>query len=420
MRRIGPSAVALIVLLMAVPAAHADNAAGEKGPIVPEVAHPQIGDSISEAELQDLKAVAARNGLALQDAIDRYAWNDNFALMVSTIRDAFPSAYAGAEIVDAQHAWVAFAGPVPDGAVGILDSFTRLHSNIVIEVRTELGFTEVDLETAIATVHYAVFDRAEVRDASTSFDFEKREIRTVVDLQIGVAGAIVEDITKVATDNLIETGRESILDSFSVSVVESNDPLLGGVDSSTQHVGGEVLSSCTSGFVIRNSANARRVTTAGHCPPPNGSQSDDGVGLPLEATHEGTHGDFQRHNGPQAKPDDFYAGTASVTEVNKRDVAAIGAPVVGMTLCKNGRTNHMQCQKVRKLNVCRSVYCNLVQMEARLAAGGDSGGPVFWGNTAYGLHEGWQYDPFEPFDRDLFSRADRIDNAFSGWNIATS
>ena len=62
-------------------------------------------------------------------------------------------------------------------------------------------------------------------------------------------------------------------------------------------------------------------------------------------------------------------------------------------------------------------YCNLVQMGSRLADGGDSGGPVFVGNTAYGLHHGWQYDLW-PFTRDLFSRADLIDEAL--WtNIAT-
>ncbi|MDH5278140.1 MAG: S1 family peptidase, partial [Actinomycetota bacterium] len=83
--------------------------------------------------------------------------------------------------------------------------------------------------------------------------------------------------------------------------------------------------------------------------------------------------------------------------------------------CKNGATNHASCQEVRSLNECRSAYCNLVEMGARLAAGGDSGGPIYWGNTAYGLHEGWKYDPAPPFDRDLFSRADRIDNALDVW-----
>ena len=72
---------------------------------------------------------------------------------------------------------------------------------------------------------------------------------------------------------------------------------------------------------------------------------------------------------------------------------------------------------MRKLNVSRNGAQNLVQMEKRYSAGGDSGGPVFWGNSAYGIHYGWMYDP-NPTERDVFSRADRIDDAL-GVSIAT-
>ena len=64
-------------------------------------------------------------------------------------------------------------------------------------------------------------------------------------------------------------------------------------------------------------------------------------------------------------------------------------------------------------------FCNLVQMGARLSADGDSGGPVYWGSTAYGLHQGWMWDPVWPFTRDVFSRADRIDDALGYVYIAT-
>lgn len=140
--------------------------------------------------------------------------------------------------------------------------------------------------------------------------------------------------------------------------------------------------------------------------------------MTYKAGHEGTHGDFQWHTGPKTG-DDFYAGNDTGLEFDLRDVSGIAAPVVGMSLCKNGATNQKDCQEVESLNVCTDSLCNLVQMGARLAAGGDSGGPVYWGNTAYGLHQGWMYDPAFPFDRDVFSRADRIDNAL-GIYIATS
>jgi len=72
-----------------------------------------------------------------------------------------------------------------------------------------------------------------------------------------------------------------------------------------------------------------------------------------------------------------------------------------------------------KLNVCGWNSCNLVQMDAGRAVPGDSGGPYYWGGTAYGLHTGFHYDPIPPFSRDLFSRADRIDDAL-GVSVATN
>ncbi len=227
---------------------------------------------------------------------------------------------------------------------------------------------------------------------------------------------MLDELRAVAEQSLIDATRENILDSITISVVRSTRPVIGGVESNTEHLGGEELSTCTSGFGTKEfDTEARGISTAGHC---NNSQSDDGASLTFKAEHEGTHGDFQWHTGPDTMGDDFYAGSDSSTEVDRRDLMAVGAPTVGQTLCRNGKMSHRDCQQVRKLNVCNGSRCNLVEMGAYLSAGGDSGGPVYWGNTAYGLHQGWIYDPFWPFDREVFSRADRIDDAL-GIYIAT-
>ena len=159
---------------------------------------------------------------------------------------------------------------------------------------------------------------------------------------------------------------------------------------------------------MKNSSGERGISTAGHC---GGRQTDDGSILHFEDEHEGTRGDLQWHTGLETVTDDFYAGSKSSLEANRRDVSSIGCTVVGQTLCRNGMVSYIDCQEVRKLNVCHGDYCNLVQMGARLSAGGDSGGPVYWENEAHGLHQGWMYDPVKPFKRDLFSRADRMGKA---------
>ncbi len=82
-----------------------------------------------------------------------------------------------------------------------------------------------------------------------------------------------------------------------------------------------------------------------------------------------------------------------------------------MGLCKNGVTTKAGCSTVLKLGHCADAICNLVLMEDHITDDGDSGGPWYLGSTAYGIHYGWDYDPFWPFDRSAFSRADRLDNA---------
>lgn len=414
-------AIPMIAALALMPAAASASGGAADQPSVgeglpltglPDVAAPLIDDPISDAELEDLKAVASQKGMSLQAAIDRYAWNDNFALAVSTVREASPETFTGAEIVDGGTAWLAFSAGATEAALDTIDTFTSSQRSVTVEVRPDVGFTEVELEKAIATAHYAVFDAANVRDASTSFDFETRQITTVVALDSDVADSVLDDLRAGATKSLIDSGLGRVLDSIAVLVVRSNLPELGGTDSNTEHMGGERLAGhdCTSGFVVRTPAGVRGVSTAGHC---NNALTDDGVALNFQAAHFGAQGDFQWHTGPQARPDDFYAGDANVTEVNRRDVAGVGGPVVGQALCKNGISTHRTCDDVIQLNVCNGAACSLVQMSARLAAGGDSGGPVYWNFTAYGLHQGWRYDPVWPFDRDLFSRANRLPNALN-------
>lgn len=410
------AAAGCLVLQGAIAYAHESTNAADAAQTV-EVAAPQIEDQISAAEMQDLMFVAEQSGAPLDEVIERYAWNDNFALAAAEIRDTYPDLFSSAEIVDAHHAWVAFKGSPPEGVHAVLDSFARVAPSVKVELRGGEGYSERELQASIESVHYAVYESPGVRDAATSFDAATRTITTSVVLADGLQESVVTDLNTTAQEALVAASAKSL--GIAAVVDVSDRAVLGGVDSSSYHYGGEVLSGCTSGFGTRASSSTsgtRGIATAGHC---GNSQSDDGSALTYQGGHVGTHGDFQWHTGPRTESDDFYAGTASTTETTLRDVSAVGSPTVGQTLCKNGATNHASCQQVRALNHCNGSACNLVMMGARLAAGGDSGGPIYWGNTAYGLHQGWKYDPAWPADRDLFSRADRIDNALGVW-IATN
>ncbi len=417
--------VALLMIIALVTAsvgvAHA-QVSGNRTSNLPDVAPAGINDTISAAELEDLQFFANQSGLSLQTVIDRYAWNDNFALAVSKIREAHPESFTGAEIVDADNAWVAFAGSAPRSALAIINTFKSSHSGVAVEVRTGKGFTEAELQRAIEAAHYAVLNTTEVLDANTSFDFASGQISTIVVLERTSANSTLDGLQAIAVKNLTDATRADIVNNITTSVAHSERSDLGGNDSRTEHRGGEDLiegrrPDCTSGFGTKTSTGVRGISTAGHCPD---DLSDDGISLTLMLEYEGTYGDFQWHTGTGTHTDDFYAGSASATEVNLRDVSFVASPEVGQLLCRNGLTSHRDCQRVRKLNVCSRHRCNLVQMAGRLSADGDSGGPVYLGNSAYGLHQGFVYDPpTSSIKRDVFSRADRMPSALKGVYVAS-
>ena len=86
-----------VLISVTVGVVHAQDT-GDGGTPPPEAAPPEIDDPPSDAELQDLQFIANQEGISLQEAIDRYAWRDNFSLAVSKIREAAPGSFAGAEI----------------------------------------------------------------------------------------------------------------------------------------------------------------------------------------------------------------------------------------------------------------------------------------------------------------------------------
>ena len=201
--------------------------AAKAGPPVPESEPP------GAAELNDLQFIANREVISLEEAIDRYAWHDNFSLTISRIREEAPTSFARAEIAGANHAWIEFRGLPPRAALDVLDIFRNSHTAISVEVRTGLGFTEAEIEVAIPAVHYAVLESAGVRDATTSFDLPKGRIATTVVLESTAPDSVLEDLRAIAKQRLIDETRPDILNTISIGVVHARHPVLDGDESNT-------------------------------------------------------------------------------------------------------------------------------------------------------------------------------------------
>jgi streptogrisin C len=81
------------------------------------------------------------------------------------------------------------------------------------------------------------------------------------------------------------------------------------------------------------------------------------------------------------------------------------------------------CADVQDLSACATVTsaegtytaCRLVRTDNDISDPGDSGGPWYWGTTAYGIHWGTFDTVFG--DRSAFSRATYVDEALNGTTL---
>lgn len=366
---------------------------------------------ISEAELRDMQTLATQRELPIDTVVNRYGWNNDFALGLTQLRAATADSFAASGILGSERAWVGFAEEAPDAADEFVAAFQEVHPNVVVELRSGLGFSEKDIDRLVQTVHYSLVDADHVADAATWFDWDERTVVANVGSTTDDARSLTAALTETAARAVADADLLPLLDRASISVSVTETDRVSGDENSNEHRGGEALNGtgdCTSGFIVGDGSGDEGPVTAAHCP---NSLSDDGASLTYIGGHNSTHGDVQWHTGPQPENNTFYAGSSTSLEVDARSVTEVAAPTVGQTLCTNGRTTKKHCQEVRKLGVCSGQACNLVQMGEHSTDGGDSGGPVFFGTTAYGIHKGMMYDPAWPYSRGIFSRADRLPDA---------
>ena len=369
--------------------------------------HPNVS---SPAELSDLQSLANAKGITLDEAIEKYAWRDDFSRMVTSINEENPDTIAEAASTSGSTGLIRFSGSISADAQRTVDDFETKNPNLTITKHINVGYTEQEYVEAVVGAYYSVMAENGVQDGTAHFEGETNEIVMLVKMETPPSDTEKARLKRVAEQGAKDATRQNIMDTFSVSLsVVQRD--LGGLDSGADHMGGEELSTCTSGFNVKVNG-VRGITTAAHCPD---NLSDDGDALTFQDKHHGVYGDVQWHTGPDTMGHSFYAGSISVHETARRDVTSVGTAQKGDTLCRNGKMSYQDCQEVRRVNICAILVCRLVSMEHYYAAAGDSGSPVFQGTEAFGVHRGktWNFGW-----REIFSQAKNFDDAISGMSVA--
>ena len=155
--------------------------------------------------------------------------------------------------------------------------------------------------------------------------------------------------------------------------------------------GGVSLSTCTAGYTVRSGSGELGISTAGHC---SNSQSYQGVSLPFRGEDINGDQDVQWHSACDLfeVTNQFNSGIGlrSVTGTVARTSQAIGSLV-----CKYGMTTGRTCGWIQSKNIDLGPNHNatFIRVDSRsssnnLSEQGDSGGPWFVEDKAYGIHYG--------------------------------
>lgn len=165
--------------------------------------------------------------------------------------------------------------------------------------------------------------------------------------------------------------------------------------------GGLALDSpvCTTGFSVLDNNGNRGVTTAAHCGGVGTGASYQGSQLPLMGERHELNYDVQWHTTPGFDVENWaYDGLydtstpayRTITQTRSRNFQAIGEWV-----CKYGRSTGLDCGEIVAKDVVgldangqptlAPTFIRIYRAGVTMGLQGDSGGPVYYNNIAYGI-----------------------------------
>jgi hypothetical protein len=188
-------------------------------------------------------------------------------------------------------------------------------------------------------------------------------------------------------------------------------------------IAGFPISGCTNGFTaVVKYTSTYRMTTAGHCPD---SQVYSGQNMPFILEKFQGSNDEQSHGIAQTIPtNEFIAGSPPAARTVTSRTFRVNQPINGWT-CKYGNSTHETCGYLKSKTFQPGYVPNanatfmLVQPNGGpdMVNGGDSGGPVYLGHSAYGLVSGEYGLPWCMCDL-IFTAANYVEDGLGVWILS--
>lgn len=338
------------------------------------------------AIVDDATSASQFSGEPVEDLVAETSFQESVNQILDPIIDRFEHIYAGAGFDTANSAYLAVIGAAPEDLRMSLKDYPE------IDLIENAAMTAADADVLMQEVSdLVVRDMANAPGSIVSVDPIEgtTEISTPRDLSRATKENVVQALgaapkDRSASDSTVLSPRVSF--AVDSDLGARADSVAGGEKLTPLH---STATTCTAGFPAR-AGNQRGLLTAGHCPD---MLSVDGGNKLFRATHQhtGSRGDSQWHSSKVPVLGKFRYQWGEF-----RPVWAHPRIKSGLRVCRFGSVsgNGTGCTTVFKVSVCIDYdnlgrYCKLATTDRWTGSkGGDSGGPWYWGNNAYGIHSG--------------------------------
>ncbi len=389
----------------------AQAAASVEQPAVPPLLSPE------QAIVQDAAAVAERLGVTPDEAVRQLRLQELSVAATDAIADRYAARLAG---ITVRHR--------PAFAITVLLTGDRPEPDQTLVLAAEP--VQVTFVTGAQATH------TELVQAITAYQSAIRA-SLIGPPGMGIDPATGELVVVVSGKDVAREGSIALRDRLAalagvplrLRVVDLPTTDMGGIVGGARVVGQVPGDSrrylCTSGFVI--TAGLRYgLATAAHCPDALSIKDSEGrvVDLPFVGQWGWGHQDVQVNASPEPLAPVFFSDTDKTTGRVVRGARGRSGMRAGDVVCHRGERTGYSCSEVELTDfapagdlcggACLPAWTTVAGPTCK---SGDSGSPVFLGNTAYGILKGGSYRSDGSCAFYFYMSTDYLP---TGWRLATA
>lgn len=349
------------------------------------IAEPEMKiDDLWLSELTDLKLAAKSEKITFEEALETIAWQPRLNEIGARLKELFPAETSGLAILDkGRKARIGFKSDIPVEAIELAKTLP-----VTVELVGNKGFSDKELKQARDAALAEVASRHDlVETLSGVYDRETG----VVTLNVKPRAMLMDAAKQQAAISQLQPARPAN-EKISVSLrLTEHAP---SIPEDSYMRGGGRFGTCTTGFNIINTSfpsdpDFRRTTTAEHCTTTTrqycNHPAQGGCTTSNYALDSSTYdiGSWTRGNFILTRT--FYYDTNQA-----RYAYYIGtSPAVGQNICFYGTASGFaNCANIQDTDESSPGREGKIVMDRDISIGGDSGGPWYKYNTAWGIHHG--------------------------------